>query len=85
MKRGAIGLGGVLVPAAAMYLYRGEISVALMRRVAANSILRDTIRTLPNGLHAGFCGTGSPYPDPTRAGPCTAIIAGRRLFIVTAT
>lgn len=83
MKRGAIGLGLlILVLAAALYLYRGEISVAVMRRVAANSILRDTISSLPDGLHAGFCGTGSPYPDPTRAGPCTAIIAGRRLFIV---
>ena len=86
MKRNVtLGFGFlVLGLAGAAYLYRGEISVALMRRVAANSIFSDTISTLPDGLHAGFCGTGSPFPSPTRSGPCTAIIAGRRLFIVDA-
>jgi len=66
----------------ALYLNRGEISVALMRRIAAQTIFSDTIGTLSDGLHVALCGTGSPYPDPTRAGPCTAIIAGQRLFIV---
>ena len=66
----------------ALYLNRGEISVALMRRIAAQTIFSDTIATLSDGLHVALCGTGSPYPDPTRAGPCTAIIAGQRLFIV---
>lgn len=84
-RRTAILLGSlVLGIAAAVYLYRGEISVALMRRVAANSIFSDTISTLPDGLHVGFCGTGSPFPSPTRSGPCTAIIAGPQLFIVDA-
>jgi ribonuclease Z len=68
--------------AIALYLARGEISLALMRRVATKTIFSDTIASLPDGLHVGLCGTGSPYPDPTRAGPCTAIIAGQRLFIV---
>src|SRR5262249_62333318 len=86
MKRNVtLGVGFlVLGLAGAAYLYRGEISVALMRSVAANSIFSDTIRTLPDGLHVGFCGTGSPFPSPTRSGPCTAIIAGSRLFIVDA-
>lgn len=67
-----------------VYLNRGEISVALMRRAAAGSIFGDTIGELPDGLHVGFCGTGSPFPSPTRSGPCTAIVAGSRLFIVDA-
>jgi ribonuclease Z len=29
-----------------------------------------------------LCGSGSPLPDPTRAGPCTAIIAGGKIFSV---
>ena len=84
MKRRMAMLLGVLVLglAGAVYLNRGEIGVALMRRVARNSIFSDTIGTLPDGLHVGLCGTGSPFPSPTRSGPCTAIIAGRRLFIV---
>jgi ribonuclease Z len=33
-------------------------------------------------LHILFCGTGSPIPDPTRAGACTAIIAGGQVVII---
>ncbi len=73
-----LGVGGCL------YLNRSEIAVALMRRTAVNTILRDSLATLPDGLHVGFCGTGSPFPSPTRSGPCTAIIAGPRLFVVDA-
>lgn len=62
--------------------YRGTIGVALMRRKAAGTIFNDTIAALPDGLHVGLCGTGSPFPSPTRSGPCTAVIAGRRLYIV---
>jgi len=84
MKRGTTIPLGVLVLclAGGAYLARGEIGVALMRRVARNSIFNDTIGALPDGLHVGLCGTGSPFPSPTRSGPCTAIVAGSRLFIV---
>ena len=64
--------------------YRGTIGVALMRRKAAGTIFNDTIAALPDGLHVGLCGTGSPFPSPTRSGPCTAVIAGKRLDIVDA-
>lgn len=33
-------------------------------------------------LSVALCGTGSPLPDPTRAGPCTLIGAGDRIYIV---
>lgn len=42
----------------------------------------DRTVTLPDGLHIGLCGTGSPLPDPTRAGACTVIIAGKQTFVV---
>ena len=78
----AAALGVTVLATGTAYVSRGEMSVALLRHVATTTIFSDTIATLPDGLHAGLCGTGSPYPDPTRAGPCTAIVAGRRLFIV---
>ncbi|HVP31912.1 MAG TPA: MBL fold metallo-hydrolase [Myxococcota bacterium] len=31
-----------------------------------------------------LCGTGSPLPDATRAGPCTAVVAGGGLYLVDA-
>jgi ribonuclease Z len=29
-----------------------------------------------------LCGTGSPLPDAQRAGPCTAVVAGGRIYLV---
>jgi len=39
---------------------------------------------LGDGLHAVFCGTGSPLPDRSRAGPCLAVVAGGRVFVFDA-
>lgn len=72
------------IAAGIAYANRREIGAGLITAVASNSIFRDTVASLPDGLHAGFCGTGSPFPSPTRSGPCTAIIAGKRLFVVDA-
>ena len=36
------------------------------------------------GLHVGVCGAGSPFPDDKRAGPCTVVVAGKRLFVFDA-
>ena len=38
--------------------------------------------TVPDGLHVGLCGSGSPMPDATRSGPCVLVIAGRQAFVV---
>jgi ribonuclease Z len=42
----------------------------------------DRTPALGDGLHVGLCGTGSPLPDPARAGACTLIIAGQHVFVV---
>ena len=66
------------------YLFRGPISVALLKRVYTHAMSADPYAGLGDGLHVGLCGAGSPLPDPTRAGPCTVVLAGRRLFVVDA-
>ena len=33
-------------------------------------------------LHVVICGSGSPLPSIDRAGPCTAVIAGGRMFLI---
>ncbi len=71
----------ILIAAGAAYMFRGELAVALLERAAPRAM---AVAPLPDGLHAGFCGTGSPLPDRTRAGPCTAVIAGDRLFVFDA-
>jgi len=60
---------------------RDDIALNLLRRAADANMTRSELTSLPDGLHAAFCGTGSPMPDRARAGPCLAIVAGRRLFV----
>lgn len=62
---------------------RGPIMLALMtRQVNAMTAVADPLAMLPDGLHVGLCGAGSPFPDDRRAGPCTVVVAGRRMFVV---
>ena len=65
-------------------LFQPQIATALLVRVALDRAGRDATIGLPDGLHVVLCGTGSPLPDPSRAGPCTLVIAGKRLFVVDA-
>jgi ribonuclease Z len=85
MKRW-LGFGVLLLFALAVgaWFARDRIALALYARGAARAMATNSLDALPDGLHAAFCGTGSPLPDPDRAGPCLAIIAGKRLIIVDA-
>jgi ribonuclease Z len=69
---------------AAAWLFRADIATAVMARAARTALTTDTVAGLPDGLHVAFCGAGSPFPDPTRSGPCIAVIAGRTLVVVDA-
>jgi ribonuclease Z len=70
--------------AAGAWLLRGPIAMRIMARAYERGMSAEPFKTLPDGLSVALCGSGSPMPDPTRAGPCTAILAGKRLFIVDA-
>jgi ribonuclease Z len=78
LAAGCVLLGG------AAYVWRGEIALAVMKRTIATALATDPIADLPDGLHVGLCGAGSPMPDALRSGPCVAVVAGRRLFVVDA-
>lgn len=56
---------------------------AVIERAAARAQAQDRSAWLrDDALHVVLCGTGSPLPDPERAGPCTAVVAGGALFVV---
>ncbi|MGL4314641.1 MAG: MBL fold metallo-hydrolase, partial [Sphingomonas sp.] len=61
-----------------------RLAEMVIDRTIDHRVGRDATAGLGDGLHVFLCGTGSPLPDPTRAGPCTAIIAGKHIFIVDA-
>ncbi|MEK7346972.1 MAG: MBL fold metallo-hydrolase [Pseudomonadota bacterium] len=75
----------LLVMAALGWWQRGPITVALMQRqVMALTANADSLAGLPDGLHVGLCGAGSPFPDAKRSGPCTVVVAGKRMFVFDA-
>lgn len=74
----ALGVAAVLGLAA----FQVPIGTALFRTAVDARAGLDATQGLPDGLHVALCGTGSPLPDPTRAGPCTVVIAGTHIFVV---
>ena len=74
----------VLGLAVVLYVWRVPLSLRVAERVASHRLAMDPVASLPDGLHVGVCGSGSPFPDDKRAGPCTLVLAGKRLFVFDA-
>ena len=90
-KRALIGGAAALVAAVLgfyLILTNGYLpeSVILngLENAVADSLTRDDLADQPDGLHVMLCGAGSPLPDINRSGPCIAVQAGERLYIVDA-
>jgi ribonuclease Z len=75
----AAGIGVGVITA-----FRTQIATLLLERMIDRRVGRDALAGLPDGVHVLLCGTGSPLPDPDRAEACTAVLAGRHLFVVDA-
>ncbi len=67
-----------------VFLFRGPLSVWVAEKVVAERLKLDIRHDLPDGLHVGLCGAGSPFPDEKRTGPCTLVVAGAKLFVFDA-
>ena len=60
---------------------RADIGMTIFERQARDMVGTDPSAALADGLHVYLCGTGSPLPDPSRAGPCVGILAGQSAFV----
>jgi len=67
-----------------IFMSKKEIGMKLVDVIATQFARTDVLGELPDGLHAGLAGAGAPFPDAKRAGPCTFVIAGRKIFVVDA-
>jgi ribonuclease Z len=78
-----LALAGILVAAfLGVRWQQAAIGSALFERAVGERVGRDSTVGLPDGLHVALCGTGSPLPNPSRAGPCNVVIAGKQMFVV---
>jgi ribonuclease Z len=82
-----IVLAVVALVTAAAFFFRERILTAVASRVVDRRMAADAVASLRAGsdaIHVVLCGTGSPLPDPGRAGPCTAIVTKTKLLVVDA-
>ena len=85
VKRLLVGaLVTVLLLVGLIVAFRGQIIERMFPRMVEQLMVRDRIAELGEGIHVLMCGTGTPMPDPNRAGPCTIIIAGDEVVMVDA-
>ncbi len=70
-------LGGVIIAA-----FGERILVAAIKRQVHYNLSGEAFAKFGDGLNVVLCGAGSPVPDPKRAGPCVAVIAGGRIMLV---
>jgi len=72
----------VLIAVAGAWIFQRPLGLLLFQRTLDRGLQNQLLATLPDGLHAGLCGSGSPLADPTRSGPCVFVVAGKHLYIV---
>lgn len=88
MRRIIIGLvvvGTLGAIAVSITLRAPGVDSYLLERAMSRAVdARVPVLAGSNELAVLLCGTGSPIPDRQRAGPCTLVAAGDRLFVVDA-
>jgi len=72
----------ILIAVACAWIFQRPLGLLLFQRTVDRALQNQLLNTLPDGLHAGLCGSGSPLADPTRSGPCVFVVAGKHLYIV---
>lgn len=85
LRKIGIGLLALLVGGAIiLVLAQRQIGQALFTNAVERNAGVDQTAGWDDGLYAIVCGSGSPMPDAQRAGPCIAVIAGKRAFVFDA-
>ena len=64
------------------YNQRASIVTRLMEIGLESQLAADRVAEFGDGLHLALCGAGGPLPAPKASGPCVAVVAGKRLFII---
>lgn len=72
----------IILIIAGIFIAQKQIGTKIWKTALSQMIKQDVFDSLPDGLHAGLAGTGSPLPDAKRRGICTFVKAGEKLFII---
>ncbi len=84
-SRAALWVAATIISLAlSAWLFQRTLGMWLFERAVERAAAHDTLGGLPDGLHVGLCGTGSPLPNRERAAACTVVVAGKAMFVVDA-
>ena len=81
MKRWIFALATLALLGTGFAVFKNDIALLLFRKAISQQVSSDLLAEYPDGMHVASCGSGTPLPDQTMAGACTAVIAGGRLFV----
>ena len=73
----------IAVAALAAVIFSKPILTALATNLIKQRFISQSEKW-DDGLYAGLAGSGGPFPDIKRAGPCVVVMAGGHLYIVDA-
>ena len=80
----AVCIAFLVLAGAAIKVFQSDLGLRTYKEAVDRRAGKDRTVGLPDGLHVALCGTGSPLPDPSRAGPCNVVIAGSHMFLIDA-
>ena len=84
-KKIVLGLLGLLVLAGVLNRTIGDrLVLKFMQKQVVANLSGASFAEFGDGLNIVLCGSGSPFPDVKRAGPCVAVIAGQQVLIIDA-
>lgn len=84
MKKLLVATSILIVVGIVAYSQRATLLTSILERGLASRLLANEVAELEDGLHLALCGAGGPLPAPKASGPCVAVVAGQRLFVVDA-
>jgi ribonuclease Z len=84
MKKLFVVFGIFALIGTVVFSQRTVIVERIMAKGLEMRMAADATANLEDGLHLVLCGAGGPMPAPKASGPCIAVVAGQRLFIVDA-
>jgi ribonuclease Z len=84
MKKTVISLVVIALLGIIVYSQRSSIAKRIMTAGLEARLGSNIIDTFDDGLNLTLCGAGGPMPAPNASGPCVAVVAGKRLFVVDA-
>ena len=84
MKKRTVIATLIILVSLGIFSQRGDIALGILPAAMEARMSDNKIEQLGDGLHIGLCGAGGPMPAATRSGPCVAIAAAGKLFMLDA-